>query len=68
MPAEEVARIACPALVAVGTDDDIAGDPDGLAALLPQGRAFHVEGRDHNKAVGDKGFKAAVLEFLEERA
>lgn len=68
MPADEVAQIACPALVAVGTHDDIAGDPDGLAALMPRGRALHIEGRDHNKAVGDKTYKAAVLEFLEEPA
>ena len=68
MPADEVARIACPTLVAVGTHDDIAGDADGLAALLPRGRAVHIEGRDHNKAVGDRSYKAAVLEFLEKRS
>ena len=67
MPAEIVAEIDCPTLVAVGTNDDIAGDPGALAALLPRGRAFPIEGRDHNKAVGDKAFKAAVLEFLDER-
>ena len=64
---DEVAEIACPTLVAVGTHDDIAGDPAGLAALMPSGRAVDIEGRDHNKAVGDKAYKAAVLEFLEER-
>ena len=63
----DVAEIDCPVLVAVGTDDHIAGDADALAALLPRGRALHIEGRDHNKAVGDRAFKAAVLEFLEER-
>ena len=68
MPADEVAEIACPALVCVGTHDDIAGDPVGLARLMPQGRAFDIEGRDHNKAVGDKAYKTAVLEFLEERS
>ena len=67
MPADEVGQIACPTLVAVGTHDDIAGDPAGLAALMPGGRAVDIEGRDHNKAVGDKAYKAAVLEFLEER-
>ncbi len=29
---QEVARIGCPALVAVGTRDEIAGDPHVLAA------------------------------------
>lgn len=67
MPADEVAQIDCPVLVAVGTDDDIAGDPHDLAALMPRARAIDIDGRDHNKAVGDKGFKAAVLEFLEDR-
>jgi pimeloyl-ACP methyl ester carboxylesterase len=67
MDADEVARIDCPVLVAVGTADDIAGDPFSLADLLPRGTAFSIEGRDHNKAVGDKSFKAAVLAFLEEQ-
>ena len=67
MERDEVARIDCATLVAVGTLDDIAGDPEALAALLPRGRAFHIEGRDHNKAVGDKTYKQAVLDFLEER-
>ena len=60
----EAARIAVPALVAVGTLDDIGGSPDGLAALLPRGEAFAVEGRDHNLSVGDRTLKARVLEFL----
>ena len=68
MPADEVAEIACPALVAVGTADDIAGDPDGLAELLPRGQALHIEGRDHNRAVGDRSYKEGVLRFLAERS
>ena len=67
MPADEVAKIACPVLVAVGTHDDIAGDPDALAALMPDARVHHIEGRDHNKSVGDRGYKDAVLSFLDER-
>ena len=62
------AMIKAPALVCVGTDDPIAGDPHALAALLPHGRAFDIPGRDHNLAVGDKTYKQAVLAFLEERA
>ena len=68
MPAEEVAQIGCPVLVAVGTRDEVASDPEALAALMPDARVVHIEGRDHNKAVGDRGFKAAVLAFLAERA
>ena len=63
---EEVARIAHPVLVAVGTRDDIAGAPEPLAALLPHGEAFAIERRDHMRSVGDKTFKQRVLEFLRE--
>lgn len=64
---EEVARISHPVLVAVGTKDLVAGSPHELAALLPHGRALDIPGRDHMLAVGDKVFKAAVLDFLRER-
>jgi pimeloyl-ACP methyl ester carboxylesterase len=63
----EVQRIAQPALVAVGARDTIAGDPHKLAAMLPQGTAFDIPGRDHNLAVGDRAFKAAALDFLARR-
>lgn len=63
--ADEVARIEAPTLVAVGTKDDIAGDPRKLAALLPDGEVFDIEGRDHMLAVGDRSFKKRTLEFLE---
>ncbi|MFZ2105877.1 MAG: alpha/beta fold hydrolase [Roseiarcus sp.] len=63
----EVSRIACPVLVAVGTRDEIAGDPHRLAAMFPDGEALEIPGRDHNLAVGDKGYKAGVSRFLERR-
>ncbi|WP_011581068.1 MULTISPECIES: alpha/beta fold hydrolase [Chelativorans] len=62
--AHEVARIRQPVLVAVGTRDDIAGRPESLAAMLPQGEAFSIVDRDHMLAVGDKTFKARALKFL----
>lgn len=65
---EDIARIEQPALVAVGTTDDIAGAPEPLADLLPNGVAFAIEGRDHMLSVGDKTFKARVLDFLKEHA
>lgn len=65
---EEVARIATPTLVAVGSKDPIAGSPQELAMLMPNARALSIPGRDHMLAVGDKVFKAGVLAFLEERA
>lgn len=61
---QQVARIRQPTLVAVGTNDDIAGAPEPLAAMLPRGEAFSIERRDHMLSVGDKTFKARVLEFL----
>ena len=66
MHVDEAAAIACPTLVAVGTQDHIAGDPNRLAALMPDARALRIEGRDHNKAVGDHAFKDGVLAFLQD--
>ncbi len=62
-----MARIAVPTLVAVGTRDDVAGDPLKLAAMMPNAEALEIPGRDHNLAVGDKVYKAGVLAFLERR-
>ncbi len=64
MSRAEVAQINCPVLVAVGTLDHVAGDAHELAKLLIHGEALDIVGRDHNLAVGDKAFKAAVVEFL----
>lgn len=60
----QIASIALPVLVGVGTKDDIAGSAKRLADLFPHGEAFDIEGRDHMLAVGDRTFKARVLEFL----
>jgi pimeloyl-ACP methyl ester carboxylesterase len=67
IPAAELAGIRAPALVAVGSEDSVAGSPAALAALIPGGRAFVIPGRDHMSATGDKRFKAAVLDFLRRR-
>lgn len=63
----ELARIAVPVLVAAGTKDQIAGSPVELAALVPGAKALAISERDHMVAVGDRVFKAGVLEFLEQR-
>ena len=60
----DVARIARPVLVAVGTKDDIAGSPHKLAALIPHAEVLEIPGRDHMVAVGDKVHKQGVLAFL----
>ncbi|WP_404933011.1 alpha/beta fold hydrolase [Nitratireductor sp. L15S-10] len=66
LPPQDAGRITAPTLIAVGTRDDIAGSPQGLADLLPNGIAFAIERRDHMLAVGDRTFKARALAFLEE--
>ena len=64
----EVAQIAVPLMVAVGEKDQIAGSPEGLAALIPGAKALIIPGRDHMLAVGDRVFKSAVVEFLARQA
>jgi pimeloyl-ACP methyl ester carboxylesterase len=63
----EVAHLAVPALVAVGTDDPIAGSAQALADLIPEARVLDIPGRDHMRAVGDKAYKSGVLAFLDQR-
>ena len=62
--AEAVGAIKSPVLVAVGEHDVIGGSAEALAALIPGAKAFVISGREHMKAVGDKAYKAAVIEFL----
>jgi pimeloyl-ACP methyl ester carboxylesterase len=64
---QDCARLTTPVLVAVGTKDDVAGSAQELAALLPQGQALDIPGRDHMLAVGDRAFKAGGLNFLAQR-
>jgi pimeloyl-ACP methyl ester carboxylesterase len=63
----EVGQIAVPLLVAVGSTDPIAGSPEELAALIPGAKALVIPGRDHMLAVGDRTYKAGVLDFLSKR-
>jgi len=65
--AERLAAIQVPTLVAVGSEDVIAGSGAELAALIPGARLLTIEGRDHMKAVGDPRFKQGVLDFLTQR-
>jgi pimeloyl-ACP methyl ester carboxylesterase len=64
---EMVARIACPVLVAVGTEDVIGGSAEELAALIPGAQALPITRRDHMQAVGDRVYKEGVLAFLRQR-
>ncbi len=64
---EMLAHIAAPTLICVGTRDDVAGDPHPLAEFFPNVRIVDIPGRDHNRAVGDRIYKQAALEFLDTR-
>jgi pimeloyl-ACP methyl ester carboxylesterase len=68
LSASQVASIRVPVLVAVGTKDQVAGSARELAALIPGARAVDIPDRDPMLAVGDKVFKAGVIDFLNQRA
>ena len=64
--AAALAQARQPVLVVCGELDEITGRPGPLAAAFPGGRAVTVPRRDHMTSVGDKIYKEAVLQFLEE--
>ncbi|MGO9984568.1 MAG: alpha/beta fold hydrolase [Rhodomicrobium sp.] len=67
IPAGDLSTLRMPVLVAVGTDDTIAGPAQPLAGVIPGAQALDIPGRDHMKAVGDRVFKEGVLDFLRQR-
>lgn len=64
---EDLARIAVPVLVAVGTEDVIGGSGKELANLISGAQLLDIEGCDHMKAIGDQALKQGVLDFLTAR-
>jgi pimeloyl-ACP methyl ester carboxylesterase len=64
---EEAGSILAPVLIAVGTRDEVAGPAAPLAALIPGAQVLDIPGRDHMLAVGDRVFKAGVLDLLASR-
>lgn len=62
-----LAEITMPVLIAVGTKDTISGSARELAALLPDAEVLDIPNRDHMLAVGDKTYKAGVLDFWSRR-
>jgi pimeloyl-ACP methyl ester carboxylesterase len=67
MNREQVAGIAVPVLIAVGTADEVAGSAQGLGALIPGAEVLDIPNRDHMRAVGDKVYKTGVADFLSRR-
>jgi pimeloyl-ACP methyl ester carboxylesterase len=67
MSEQQAAAIRLPTLIAVGSKDEIAGSADELGNIIPGSQVLHIPNRDHMRAVGDKVYKAGVLEFLSRR-
>ena len=67
MTRDEAAGITVPVLIAVGTSDEIAGSAETLGNIIPGSQVLNIANRDHMRAVGDKVYKAGVLEFLSRR-
>jgi pimeloyl-ACP methyl ester carboxylesterase len=67
MTRDEAAAIAVPVLIAVGTSDEIAGSAEELGKVIPGAQVLDIPNRDHMRAVGDKVYKAGVLDFLSRR-
>jgi pimeloyl-ACP methyl ester carboxylesterase len=67
MTRDEAAAIAVPVLIAVGTADEIAGSASALGKIIPGSQILDIPNRDHMRAVGDKVYKAGVVDFLARR-
>lgn len=65
-PLEALRKADNPVLVVCGENDVLTGSPDPLAAAFAHGKAVTVPRRDHMSTVGDKAYKAAVLDFFAE--
>ncbi len=63
--ADSVSGIGVPTLVVSGARDELAGDPQELAARIPGARAITLPGCDHFSAIPHALFKVAVLDFLD---
>ena len=68
IPADRLAAIKAPTLVAVGSKDQVAGSGEALARLIPGAEFLEIPGREHLPATGDRVFKAGALDFLNRRA
>jgi pimeloyl-ACP methyl ester carboxylesterase len=64
---DEAAGITVPVLIAVGTTDEIAGSAQALGKIIPGAEVLDIPNRDHMRAVGDKVYKAGVLDYLSRR-
>jgi len=61
---EALRQLRMPVLVVAGEKDDVAGRVQPLVDLIPGAKGVVLPGRNHMNAVGDRGYKQAVLDFL----
>lgn len=62
--AEALAKITCPVLVVAGDLDTVSGPVQPLVDMIPGAKGVTLPNRNHMNAVGDMGYKKAVLAFL----
>jgi pimeloyl-ACP methyl ester carboxylesterase len=68
MTHQEAADITgVPVLIAVGSNDEIAGSAEKLGEIIPGSEVLDIPNRDHMRAVGDKVYKSGVADFLSRR-
>jgi pimeloyl-ACP methyl ester carboxylesterase len=65
LTAERLAALAMPVLIAAGARDEIAGDPQVLAAAISGAKSAAIPACDHFSAIPHALFKAAVFDFLD---
>jgi len=63
--AAEFGALRVRTLVVAGAQDELAGDPQELAAVTPGAEAVSLPGCDHFSAIAHALHKAAVFDFLE---
>jgi pimeloyl-ACP methyl ester carboxylesterase len=61
----ELATLKVPVLVIAGAQDELAGDPQALSDVFPDGRAVTIPGCDHFSAIPHALYKATVFDFLD---
>lgn len=59
-----LSSVTAPTLVIVGDQDKLAGSPNGVAALFPNGIAASVSGPVHASALADQRFRMRAIEHL----
>jgi len=64
---QALAAIKIPVMVITGSEDDLSGKPEPLAALIPGAKAVTIEGASHHTIMGDPDFKREVVQFLDLR-